>query len=457
MDRRVFLKKTALMVALAGLFFALAVMLVDRLLQDSRIYEPLSKVVKNYDNVVNEDGTWYAIRTEKPFVQPTDESMRRWDAEHYDDMRQNLSAKYQRWHGFFAFYPGFPLFWHLLHVGPLGISVVNWILYLIGLVLVSLLFGDRLPRWSYALLLCAPFAVIFMIPYSEALFFLGIAMGMMGLVKNRYWLYFVGFFVACSTRAAGNILAVAWIIADLLSALQARSSIKETLRNIGLHLAPIAAAVLTVVVIQHFCGAEHWFEYVLAQKEWGKELSWPTWPLTDWSEEGESVTKPLIFTLFIPALVWLALSLLKAIKSEERRPMETMEVLRLLSVLFFVGNVILALLTQHGRMFSQARLLTCTPFFAFLVLDLSAAPKEKAWRWGMLAALLVAAFLCRKMFFNPVRIGCWIVFLLAILVFFGDRMKPRFRTALTAACITLNVYWTAYLFNCFLAGGWIFT
>ena len=428
-----------------------------RLLQDNRVYWRFSWFVKSYEKVVHEDGSWEARQVAEPYTKPTDGNMLSWDAAHYDDIRMHLYDKDHSWVGNFAFFPAFPIVWRLTQLGPVGISLVNWMLYVIGLALVALVFGNSLPRWSYVLLLCAPYAVIFMIPYSEALFFLGIAAGMYGLVKDRYWLYFLGFLLACTTRAAGNILVVAWIIVDLLAAIVAKSSFRETMRNMLLHLAPIIIGVLAVMLLQHMCGADHWFEYVVAQKQWGKELSWPTWPFTDWSSEGKSITQPLIFMLFVPALVWLAIEAWNVVACKEPRTIGTMVMLRLISVLFFVGNVLLALFTQHGCLFSQARLLTCTPFFAFLVLDISATVKGRPWRWGMLLAMAATAVICISMFSKPAMLGCWLVFVLAALVFFGVNMNRWLRSTLLVLLVVFDIYWTAYLFNCFLTDGWIFT
>jgi uncharacterized membrane protein len=134
-----------------------------------------------------------------------------------------------------------------------------------------------------------------------------------------------------------------------------------------------------------------------------------------------------------------------------------MEQIRLLSVLFFVGNVLLALFTQQGSLFSQARLLTCTPFFCFLVLDFARSPLPRAWRWGLAAAILVAVLLCLQFFTHAYMLGAWLVLLLAVMVFFGNTMRPWMRWTLLGITLAINIFWTAYLFDCFLIGGWIFT
>ena len=447
------------MVAVGGLLFGLMVVLCHHLLQNEKVYALVSSCVPTYQRVDNPDGSWAVSKVRQPFTAPTDSNMLSWDAGHYNDIRQYLYSPDKMWVGYFAFFPLFPLLWRLSQLGPIGIAVLNYLLYLIGLAVVALIFCKDIPRWKFLLMMCAPMVVIYMIPYSEALFFITIALGLYGLVRQRYWLFFAGFFLACATRAAGNILAVAFVISDVLMGLRNRDSFTKVLLNILRHLAPIVAAVLAVVVLQHLRGAEHWFEYVVAQQQWGKGLSLPSWPFTDWSDEGAAVSQPLIFMLTMPALLWLALQLRYAVRREDVEPVDDRYLLRLLSVLFFVGNVLLALLTQHGSFFSQARLLTCTPFFAFLLVDMADVKKPRWWQIVLLAAMAVAVLIVCFMPYLHGRavVGSWLVFLLAALVFFGDRLPVWLRYSVLAAAVVLNIGWTAYLFNCFLTNGYIFT
>lgn len=449
----------SVLLLLGALLFGAMAMLCHRLLQNEEAYALVGRHVQTYQRVEHADGSWKACKVQEPFTAPTDSNMLSWDASHYNDIRQYLYSPDKMWAGYFAFFPLFPLMWRLAHVGPIGIAVLNYLLYAVGLAVMALLFRGSIPRWKFLLLLCAPMAVIYMIPYSEALFFITIALGLYGIVSRRYWLFFVGFFLGCTTRAAGNILAVAFVITDILIGLRNRDSITAMLRNILRHLAPVVAAVLAVVVVQHLRGAEHWFEYVLSQQYWGKGLSWPSWPFTDWSHEGAAVSQPLIFMLIVPALLWLALQLWHAVRHQGAEPVDERYMLRLLSVLFFVGNVVLAAFTQHGCFFSQARLLSCTPFFAFLVVDMAAGQWSRRWQLLLLLAMAVSAGVVCFMPYLPGRTvaGSWLVYMLAVLVFFGEQLPRWLRSPLLAVTIVLNIGWTAYLFNCFLTNGYVFT
>lgn len=449
-----------------------AVVLCYATLQNEAAYHIVSGSVKTYDVTLHDNGNKEICAVERPFNKVDNQSLLHWDADMYYVIMQHLYDPACTWVGHFALFPLFPLLWRVTHLSPIGICILNFVLFAVGLLLLLKVFQQNYHTTTRhlivtcMLLLCMPYMVIFLIPYSEALFFVCIALGLYGLLKERYGLYFIGFTLGCMTRAAGSILLVAWVITDVLAALYTRQSFKLLLRSIALHIAPIVVGVAAVMLFQHFRGAEHWFEFVLAQQYWGKEFSLPTWPLTDWSRESQCVTQPLLYILFVPALTWLATSLVKGIRLRKTddshdAPVSSTSYLwnlvRTLSVLFLVGNIVLALFTQKGCMYSQARLLTCTPFFFFLIIDLYHNPRIGLWRWVVAAFVVVAAIVCCDMLFRLALAGCALTILLTVLVFFGRSMNRHLRHILLCLTLALNIFWTAYLFNCFLSGGWIFT
>lgn len=475
-----------------------AVALCFALLQNKVVYNAVSGVVKTYRVERAEDGSKLVTLEKQPFNRIENEQLLQWDADIYRLMSQHLYDPEYVWPGYVAFFPLFPMVWRLTGLSPIGICLLNFVLFVAGLLVLIAATNnaDDNCQQRFAVLLCMPFLVIFLIPYSEALFFLCISVGLYGLLRNRYWLYFVGFMLGCMTRAAGSILLVAWIIADILYVLQYRLSWRQLFRNLALHLAPVVAGVAAVMLIQSISGHAGLFAFAGAQFEWGKEWSLPTWPLTDWSEESKSVTQPLLFILFLPALAWLCVRLIKAMHPNGTpqpqaanpglgqmdssgaspsitsgstpfiigggTPQDPVWLVRVLSVLFFVGNIVLALFTQKGCMFSQARLLTCTPFFFFLMMDFGGALRgsgreAKVWRWVVIAFMVLAAVLCRLMLFKAQTLGTLLVFLMTVLVLFTPFKSKVANRVLLGVTLFLNVYWTAYLFNCYLSGGWIFT
>ncbi|MBR1798970.1 MAG: hypothetical protein IJ761_03605 [Bacteroidales bacterium] len=443
--------------ALTIVLFSIAVFAINRLMQEAWAYEKVSTWIKTYEVERHDDGSWEAIKVQRPFTHPTNDNYLSWDAEHYNQIRQYLYDPTRSWHGNFAFFPLFPLLWRTLNASPLGIATINWLLWIVGIVLLILTFGKRGSPTAAMLMFCAPMLVVFMIPYSEALFFACASLGIFGFSKKCYPLYFIGFMLAACTRAAGNLLIVAWLVTDIIIALRNKETFSVTAKRTLLHLLPIVAGVAAVIIFQKIRGAEHWFQYVIAQREWGKSLSWPSWPLSDWSDEGKSITHPLLYGLFIPAIAWLAVQVFNPAKTDVDSPHSRHYQLRLLCVLIFVGNIVLALFTQHGSMYSQARLLTCTPFFFYLVLDFSTTKIERRWLILLSAFLLIAISVCFKMFFKADSLGYLITIAFIVLVFIAQRLNKTALTVAISMLLLLNAWWTAYLVNCFVNGGWIFT
>ena len=259
-----------------------------------------------------------------------------------------------------------------------------------------------------------------------------------------------------ATRSAGSILVPAWIVTDILSAMHNRWSFRRFVSEMSLHLAPVIAGIFAVMLFQHLRGAEHWFEFVVAQREWGKSLSLPHFPLTEWSAESKSVSFPLLYMLLFPALFWLAW-LCRRGNADVYGPFDEWMQVRCLSVLYFVGNVMVALLTQHGCVNSLARYLSCTPFFTFMVLDLSRRSISRRWLYAMTFFVAVTVVLCVKMFTRMDSLGVVILLLTAVVVFFNSVMPRWLCNALIGLNYVICIYWTAYLFNTFIAGGWLYT
>jgi uncharacterized membrane protein YhfC len=52
----------------------------------------------------------------------------------------------------------------------------------------------------------SPALIIFLIPYTEATYMLMVSIGIWGFVKKKYWIYFVGLFLAALARPSFTFL-----------------------------------------------------------------------------------------------------------------------------------------------------------------------------------------------------------------------------------------------------------
>ena len=356
----------------------------------------------------------------------------------------------------YAFFPLFPLIWKATGLNGLGISIFNWVVFCLGMIFICLIFKDRIKDWMFLLVLLIPMLSVFMIPYTESLFFFCISLGLYGIVKQKYSLYFTGFFLASAVRSSSALLFAVFLCAEIIRYLYS-GNIRQSAVNFIKNLLPVISGVAVVIIIQMINGSPRWFFFVEAQKFWGKYLSLPSLPFTDWSEEGKCVTTPFLIMYFVPCVAVIFREFFTAWKSKDKKPMTLWQYVRLLCVLYLTGNVFIAVLTQHGSLNSLARYMLCTPFFVFLLLDTAKNDREPKWRHIYILIGIAAVFICLRHFLHSNGLGIYLVMLGSLLTFFHGRMPKKLLYVLLAAGILFSVVWTAYLYNVFLTDAWIYT
>lgn len=150
------------------------------LLQNKVVYNAVSGVEKTYRVERAEDGSKLVTREKRPFNRIENEQLLQWDADIYRLMSQHLYDPEYVWPGYVAFFPLFPMVWRLTGLSPIGICLLNFVLFVAGRLVLIAATNKAADNYQqrFAVLLCMPFLVIFLIPYSEALFFLCISVGL---------------------------------------------------------------------------------------------------------------------------------------------------------------------------------------------------------------------------------------------------------------------------------------
>lgn len=447
-NRRIWLSGFATVI-----FFA-AVFGMHGLLQNPAVHAPLKGVFKTYDVSTDGKGGKCVNDSDKAFERIEAEKMNSWDAEHYKRIKETLYST-ERTEGW-AFFPLFSLLWRATGLDSLGIGLLNCLLFAVGILIMLKLFEDKLPSWGFLLVFCVPYLVVFMMPYTEALFFLCMAAGLYGMVKEKYWLYFAGFLLACMTKASASLLILVFLFAEIISAAYHRKPLLF-LVGFGKRVLPVVLGVLCVMVFQKLRGAESFHQFFISQKIWGKYLSLPSLPFTDWSSEGRSITNPFLLLYFVPMVLVLLRAFLGGVCRKAGEQISAWRYTRLVCLLFLTGNVFTALLTQHGGLYSLARYLLATPFFVFLLFDTVKNQRSRIWEAVYVLIGLACVVLCRDNFTKADCAGTYLVMLGSLLAFFHRRIGKGLLCFALAAGILFNVCWTAYMFNCFLLDAWIFT
>lgn len=432
-------------------FFAL-VFCVHILLQREGIHTPLKAVFPTYDVSFDENGAKSVTLSDKPFEKITSEKMTVWDGSHYDWIKNTYYGREKD----FAYYPLFPFFWKATGLSTLGISILNIFLFTFGMLFMFKMFKDKLSFSAVLLLLCVPYMVIFMMPYSEALYFIFIALGLFGIIKEMYWVYFIGFLFASMTKSSSLIFLILFFFLEGLYAISHRDIVLFLKRFLKAVL-PVVLGMFLVMCFQYLIGAPSFFQSIISQRYWGKSLSLPELPFSFWSNEGRSITVPFLCLYFIPMLVVLGREFVLSLRKKHDYFFDKWKYIRLICIIFLVGNVFTALFTQHGGLYSLARYLLATPFFVFLLFDTVNRKRNNLSLIVCFAIGLITIFICKDYFAKVDFFGTYLVIISSLIAFFHSKIKPAVLYSILVFVVLLNVCWTAYMFNCFLLDGWIFT
>ncbi|MBR1769955.1 MAG: hypothetical protein IJ748_05805 [Bacteroidales bacterium] len=447
-----YLRKNKLLFAiLAVVCYFVLMFAVHRLFQN-----PNYSFVTSYHVDLTAEGK-NAYLTHEPFIPFKSSNLTNWDADHYFYLKNTLyePTEDERWLSEFAFFPLFPLLWHYSFLNSVGISLLNILLFVLGMVFIFLLFKDKLSLPSLLLALTAPMLVVFAIPYAESLFFLFIAMGLYGIQKDKYYLYFIGFFFASLTKSYTLLIFLSFFCVELIKAIREKSY-KAMFKSLGFKILPVVLGIVCVLVFQYIQGAPSFFHTFTCQKYWGKSLSLPQFPLTEWSSESKCVSFPFTYIYFIPSVAVIIAEFFLSFRKKANQVLTKENYLFIFSLLFIVGNIFTALLTQQGNIHSLARYIYCTPFFFYLIFYLQTREYSKV-EYIFFSILVLLIVICFFEYFGYVDTrGIYLILILSILTFFRRKIPQFIYNTVLIIGILISVYWNAFLLDCFLKNAWLF-
>ena len=433
------------------LFFAL-VLGLHSLMKNDSIHYSFRKILPTYEVSLDENWNKTITNSNKPFEKITSEKMTVWDGSHYNFIKEEMYSDIKN----FAYYPLFPLFWKATGLSTFGISLLNIFLFALGMWVMFKIFANNISWKHLLILLCVPYLVIFMMPYSESLYFLFIALGLYGMIKEKYWLYFLGFLFASMTKSSSLLFLILFFCLEVLNALNHRN-ITLFFKRFLKAVFPVILGMFLVMMFQYILGAPSFFQSIISQKYWGKTLSLPKLPFSFWSNESRSITVPFLCLYFVPMLVVIGREFVLSLKNRTKQEIDKWKYVRLVCIVFLIGNVFTALFTQHGGLYSLARYLLATPFFVFLLFDTLNRDRKIVFQMVYLLIGLIAVFICKDYFSKVDFFGTYLVLITSVIVFFYRKFKTKILYPLLLIIILLNVFWNSYMFNCFLLDSWIFT
>ena len=451
-----------------GLCFLIAVLGFHKLMTIPSVYQnTLGKVSKVQNNAASGLG-----RTIDAFFPITEENLTQWDTEHYKTIRDNgYDVKKTGGDFIFAFFPFFPKVWDLSGISSgYGIVILNYLLFLCGFLILFNLFSWKKDIPTFLLFFTLPSIVVFFIPYTESLFFLLGAIGLSGIIRKNYLVYFIAFSMLAQTRPAITLVIAAMASAELYL-LFLHGKWKKSIISLGLNILPLIVGTLTAAAYQYIQGAESMFTFVDVQKYWNHTLQMPK-ALSDWSHEGHGINLAILPLIIFPTAWIILLRLFK------KNPMHSYNHLfhpgtpwqgQQLYIFYLGGFYILGVtaftfLFQGGNLHGMFRYILCTPFFVpvlfYLNSKISNSPKKKQQYWVIgLAVLTLGLFFATPFIVIPrfAHLGFLLILFPWLIYSFSNKLKTLHKHILIGFMLFLNVVWTSYLLNNFLINYWIFT
>jgi len=410
------------------------------------------------------------LKAEVPYQKIHNNNLKSWDARIYLFIKDNLyDAKKMGGDYIFASFPLFPLVWKLSHLPPWGIMLLNIILFIISINILTKLFEDENDdKWVkislFSILFTFPGSTVFYIPYSEALFMLLVTIAIFGIIKDKYWIYCIGIFLAAMTRSVAVILIATFFAAELLKFLE-NKQIKVFLINFSKKIVPLILGTFAASLIQYINGSGSLFKFIEVQKYWDYKFQMPQ-IIKEWSEEGFGSSVATIFFIVAPALIYLIylfflkLNDFKNKKVEQIKNTDKKEYLFNLSLIYAVGIFLFILFFKGGNLYGTPRYIITTPFFFIIVyvgiLKLKSLPN--VIKYSMFGILLFLSWFFICMVSYAISWGFsdfgYILFVASLAFILLNKSLIHYKI-LFVILIFMNILWATYLFNMFLTNAWI--
>jgi len=429
--------------------------------QSKNVYfNTLGKISSNYVYLGDGDRGM----EKKPYEVITNDNVLNWDGEHYYSIKEKGYVANEDWR--FAFFPLFPYIWKLTGLTPSYVMLLNFLMFVGGLLLLAFLFNQK---WDKLILVLAlPMMVVFLIPYTEATFFLMFSIAVWGYMKDRYWLFCLGMILASVSRNTLLLIIPAILCTEILFFIKERK-IKTSLYRIFLGCLPVLIGTATVSLIQYGSGSESLFSFIEVQKYWDHRLSLPNFGnLNDWSHESYGINIPILFMIGFPLffyLVAIACKQFNIIKKDAPcfsfSSDNKSDYLTLFLLFCCFAAFCSVILFQSGNLHGLSRYVLCSPYFVVLVLlnhqkIISHSLKKRIITFVVLTLLSLIAFAIMK-YTSAIRfhyIGYLIIVSIMALYLFSDFRQKRFYNICLFFTFLLNILWTTYLYNQLLCNGW---
>ena len=437
-------------------------------LQNQTFFEnTLGTVAHSYERTDTEMG-FKVSDNPTPYVAVTQEKYLMWDAEIFSFIRDRNYVFEKEFRGEVrsAFFPLFPFIWKTTGLSPRGVSALNYFIFILSM---ALLFACLKPKpsiknkskWPFFIaLITLPTTIVYHIPYSESLFMLCMTVVVIGVLKEKYGMYFFGALLLAMVRPATVFVLISLLAIEAFRFVSKRDS-NVLIKNSILRGAPFVLGYLLVFFIQ-WTTSGSWTSFFDAHLMWASGLPENT-GITDWSVEGYGMNVFSIFLIAIPACVLSG----KIIWENRGNKMEKRDYVLLCSLLYISGILIFTILTSNGNIHSLFRFIMASPLFYIAAILLFYDFEKLKPTSIKLNTIFIALCISMLAFVALVSYGGNVfqfkflgMLLLMGYTFFAinyKRLHRPFRVVVFCALTLTSTVWNTYLLNMMFCNGWTFT
>jgi len=444
------------------------------LLEKPAIYNgTIGKITNNYLRVKTDKGP-EIVEADTAFTQFEENHASNWDASYYRAIRDSMysgTTKIAQYR--YAFYPFFPLIWKLSQTNVHGIIFLNYLFFGLSLILLSsaLMGGAKSEVFFFVIALLLPTSVVYRIPYTESLFMLTFSLTIIGLLRRKYWLYFIAMLLFSMTRPAALMFCTAIILINFIHLFRHRKIIffvKECL----LTTLPVIVGVFAVTLIQYYY-SHSWTSYIEACGLWTKRPDLYK-AVSDWSVEGFSMNTFAIFFFAIPAIIYGIIKCVRALSSKTVSGQISLfsgnegyikEYMFNISILFITIFTLFTLWASGYDINGFSRYTMATPFFYIIMFQLP-RKLETVPMYHKISGFIIGVF-CTVLFLLSTEyagdilrfqyLGLYLLIPIGVMLIFEQYFSNRTKLILLIVLLIPSTIWHAYLFNMYLGNTWIFT
>lgn len=345
----------------------------------------------------------------------------------------------------------FPWIWKLSHLGIVGISIVNMALFACAFTLITRI--CPISRKEQFFWLTTPSLYFMMVPYSEALFCLLIALTFYGIVANKKWISSIALFLAAFCRPTAIFIIPTFLFMAVLKS--DRKQVGKSLKEACLYYILPTLISSGLFTLYQYKVSGVWFSYYKGQAKYlGHQFALPTLPFSDYYG-GERITW-LDGLSLLPGticLIFAVVKLHKWIRHQARYPDQAW-----LMTLCYVPIVMMTMIfcnptwgTLTTNLLGSHRYIFCSPFFfIFLYHTVAVTPKYK------MKDFLLVIILCNVIWLSMgsyIHITTFIFYNFLTLLVMGYMLHANNKnTWVTFAICSFNVFLQISLFQQYLGG-----